>query len=104
MRIEFSILNRGALAEATSQVTEPIETTLTKVFWDVFDDESIILRSDLSAKDIPDWDSLTNVRLLFSIEREFGIKFTITEVGDLKNVGELIALIQSKAAGSSAKI
>ena len=73
------------------------------MFWDVFDDDTITLRPDFSAKDIPDWDSLTNIRLLFTIEREFGIKFTITEVGDLKNVGELIALIQSKTAASSPK-
>lgn len=99
--MKFSILDRGALAEGTSQVMDPTGTTLTKVFRDVFDDDTITLRSDLSAKDIPDWDSLTHIRLLFSIEREFRIKFTITEVGDLKNVGELIALIQSKTAKAS---
>ena len=99
--MKFSILNRGALAEGISQVMDPTGTTLTKVFRDVFDDETITLRSDLSANDIPDWDSLTHIRLLFTIEREFRIKFTITEVGDLKNVGELIALIQSKTAKAS---
>lgn len=82
-------------------MTEPIELILTKVFWDVFDDETIALRPDLSAKDMPDWDSLTHIRLLLTIEREFRIKFTITEVGDLKNVGELISLIQSKTSSSS---
>jgi acyl carrier protein len=88
---------RGGYLEAPQQ----IEIGLAQVFHDVFDDDSIVLRPDLSAKDIPDWDSLTHIRLLFTIEREFGIKFTTTEVGEMKNVGELIALIQAKVAGSS---
>ena len=84
-------------------MTDQIETGLTRVFHEVFDDDTIVLRTDLSAKDIPDWDSLTHIRLLFTIEREFQITFTVTEVGELKNVGELIALIQSKTANSSLK-
>ena len=85
-------------------MTDQIENALTKVFRAVFDDDTIVLRPDLSAKDVPDWDSLTHIRLLFSIEREFRVKFTVTEVGELKNVGELIALIQSKTANSSVKL
>ena len=83
------------------EAPEQTETRLTTVFHDVFDDDAIVLRPDLSAKDIADWDSLTHIRLLFTIEREFGIKFTTTEVGEMKNVGELIALIQAKVTSSS---
>jgi acyl carrier protein len=84
-------------------VQEQIEIGLTRVFHDVFDDDTIVLRPELSAKDISDWDSLTHIRLLFTIEREFRIKFTTTEVGELKNVGELMALIEAKTAGSPSK-
>jgi len=82
---------------------QQIEARLTKVFRNVFYDDAIVLRSDLSADDIADWDSLTHVRLLFTIEREFQIEFTVTEVGELKNVGELMALIHSKVASSAAR-
>jgi acyl carrier protein len=84
-------------------MTEQIEHTLTQVFQDVFDDDTIVLRPELTAEDVPGWDSLTHIRLLLTIEREFGIKFTITEVGELKNVGELMDKIQSKTSGSPAK-
>jgi acyl carrier protein len=84
-------------------MTEQAERTLTQVFQDVFDDDSIVLRPDLTAADVVGWDSLTHIRLLLTIEREFGIKFTITEVGELKNVGELMEKIQSKTSGSTAK-
>lgn len=79
-------------------MTDEIQENLTQVFRDVFDDDDIVLRPELSAKDIPDWDSLTHIRLLLTIEREFGIKFSVTEVGQLKNVGELMTLIQAKTA------
>jgi acyl carrier protein len=84
-------------------MTEEIDQTLTEVFRDVFDDDTIVLRPDLSAKDVEGWDSLTHIRLLLTIERQFHIKFTVTEVGELKNVGGLTDLIQAKISKSSTK-
>ncbi len=69
---------------------------LTKVFHDVFDDESIVLNAEMTAADIDEWDSLTHIRLVLSVEKEFGVKFSAAEVGGLKNVGDFISLIQSK--------
>ena len=79
---------------------EQVEQTLTQVFQDVFDDDSIVIRPDLSANDVPAWDSLTHIRMLLTLEREFNITFNVTEVGDLKNVGELTELILKKTSGS----
>jgi acyl carrier protein len=79
-------------------MTEQIQSRLTQVFHDVFDDDSIELRPDLSAKEIAEWDSLTHIRLLLTVEREFRVKFTVTEIGQLKNVGDLTALIETKTA------
>ena len=84
-------------------MTGQMEHSLTQIFRDVFDDDNIVLRPDLSAKDVEGWDSLTHIRLLMTIEREFHIKFTVTEVGELKNVGGLMELIQAKTAKSSNK-
>ena len=76
--------------------TEQMQSILTEVFRDVFSDDELVLRPDLSAKEVDGWDSLTHIRLLVTIERAFQIKFTVTEVGELKNVGELMTLIQAK--------
>jgi acyl carrier protein len=78
--------------------TEQIQSTLAEVFQDVFSDDTLVLRPDLSAKDVDGWDSLTHIRLLVTIERTFKIKFTVSEVGELKNVGELTNLIEAKLA------
>jgi acyl carrier protein len=75
-----------------------MQDTLTRIFREVFFDDTIVLRPDLTAQDVDGWDSLTHIRLLVTVERTFKIKFTVTEVGELKNVGELMKLIQIKTA------
>jgi acyl carrier protein len=51
---------------------------------------------ELSAKDIPEWDSITHVRLIVTVEREFKVRFAAAEVSALKNVGDLVELIERR--------
>jgi acyl carrier protein len=69
---------------------------LTPVFREVFDDDSIQLSPQLTAKDVDGWDSLTHIRLMLSIERALKVKFSTSEIGKLENVGELVSLIESR--------
>jgi acyl carrier protein len=64
----------------------------------VFDDSELKITPQLTANDVPGWDSLTNINLIFAIEREFKIKFALGEIQDLKNVSEMIVLIEKKRA------
>lgn len=73
-----------------------IYARLAGVFDEVFDDDSIQLKPNLSAKDVDGWDSLTHVRLLLTIERAFKIKFSTSEIGKLENVGDLVNLIKAR--------
>lgn len=70
---------------------------LTKVFREVFDDDEIVARPDLTASDVEEWDSLKHVRLILSVENAFKICFSASEVSNLKNVADLAKVIQSKA-------
>ncbi len=69
---------------------------LEPIFHDVFDDDRIVLKPEMSAADIEAWDSLTHIRLVVAIEKHFGIMFAFGELQDLKNVGEMAALIAEK--------
>jgi acyl carrier protein len=60
--------------------TSLIYRKLTGVFRDVFDD-TIVIRPDMTAKEVDEWDSLTHVRLMLTVERTFGIKFSAAEIG-----------------------
>ena len=73
-----------------------IYARLAKVFEGVFDEDSIEITPGLSAKDVDGWDSLTHIRLMLTIERDFKIKFSTAEIGKLENVGALVALIKAR--------
>jgi acyl carrier protein len=70
---------------------------LTQVFHDVFDDDSIVVTPELTADDVDEWDSLAHIRLVVAVEKKFGMKFSAAEMGELKNVGELVSLIEARA-------
>lgn len=70
---------------------------LARIFDDVFDEDSIRVTPDLSAKDVDGWDSLTHIRLILTIEKVFKIKFSTAEIGKLESVGDLVALIKARA-------
>lgn len=72
---------------------------LQQVFREVFDDDEITISDETTARDIPEWDSLAHVSLVVAVEQEFGVRFASTDVGRLKNVGELRQLIERHLAG-----
>ena len=73
-----------------------IYARLSEIFEDVFDDDSIQLTPELSAKDVDGWDSLTHLRLILTVERAFKIKFSVSEVGKMENLGDMVALIKAR--------
>jgi acyl carrier protein len=75
-----------------------IYARLTALFEDVFGDESIKLKPELSAKDVDGWDSLTHIRLILTVEKSFKTRFSTSEVGKLSNVGDLVKLIKARTS------
>jgi acyl carrier protein len=71
-----------------------IRSKVTGVFRDVFDDDSITLKDEMTASEIDGWDSLSNVRLMVSLEEVFRIRFDAAEFREFKNVGELLTAIR----------
>ena len=67
---------------------------LQEVFRSTFEDDELVVSRGTTAKDVEGWDSLTHVTLLVSLEQRFAIRFKSSEVADLKNVGELLDLIE----------
>ena len=65
-----------------------------EIFRDNFDDEELVLTRETCADDIEDWDSLEQINLLTAIEKKFSLKFKLEDVRGLKNVGDLLDLIQ----------
>jgi acyl carrier protein len=74
---------------------EAIYAELTDIFRDVFDDDDIQLRPDMTADDVAGWDSMSHIRLVLTIERHFNKTFSASRISQLKNVGDLVTLISS---------
>lgn len=71
-------------------------TALNGVFCEVFNDDSIRITRATTADDVEGWDSLSHVNLIVAVEMKFKIRFTAGELHGLKNVGDLIDLINKK--------
>jgi acyl carrier protein len=69
---------------------------LDPIFQEVFDDVEIKLSCGTTADDIEAWDSLTHMNLVVALELRFKIKFALGELQKLKNVGEMLDLINRK--------
>jgi len=69
------------------------------IFRDVFDDESLVITDDTTAADIEDWDSLTHITLVNEIEDAFNYKFSMKEVLGMKNVGEMLDILEKHSGG-----
>lgn len=63
------------------------------IFRDVLDNEEIALNSETTADDIEEWDSLSHIQLIVTIEKAFKIKFTSKEILSWNNVGEMVECI-----------
>lgn len=74
---------------------------LQTVFRDVFEDDELTINRQTSADNVEGWDSLMHVSLMINVERVFGVKFSTTQVASLKNVGELMDLIESRLAAKA---
>ena len=70
---------------------------LTAIFREVFDEEELNVTPQTTADDLDGWDSLSHIRLVLAISKAFGVKFSASEIGNLKNVGEFASLIEKKA-------
>jgi acyl carrier protein len=73
-----------------------IYSKLTTVFREVLDEDDIGLKPETTADDVDGWDSLSHIRLVLAVSKAFGINFSASEIGSLKNVGEFVELIHKK--------
>jgi len=69
---------------------------LPPIFRELFDDDSIVLRDDMTAADVDGWDSVEHFNLISEIESAFGMRFKMKEVSGMKNVGELAELVAER--------
>ena len=68
---------------------------IQEIFRQVFDDDGLVVAPDTGRLDVADWDSVAHVKLILSLEEEFGIRFTEDEVTSMQTVGDLLTAIET---------
>ena len=73
-----------------------IYRTLTEIFREVFDDDTIVLTPQTTAADIEGWDSMAHVGLMVAIESRMNVRFKSSELEAMHNVGQLVGVLEYK--------
>ena len=68
-------------------------TKIQKIFRKVFDNQELIINLESNAFDIEEWDSIMHIVLLHEIEKVFGIKFKSNQINEIKNVRDILNII-----------
>ena len=53
---------------------------------------------ELTAGDLPQWDSIGHVNLLMAVEQGFDIAFDVTDAIDIESVGDLLDMVKKYLA------
>jgi acyl carrier protein len=75
-----------------------IYNSLNELFSEVFLRDDIALTAATSAKDIEGWDSFKQIEIVMAVEERFKIKLQTRDIDGLKNVGDLVSVINAKSA------
>ncbi len=62
---------------------------------DIFEDEELVIIEATSSKDVDGWDSLVNMSIINEIENTFHIEFSLGDMQNSKNVGQLIDVVSA---------
>lgn len=52
---------------------------------------------DMVIGDLDEWDSMHHIMILAALEKEFGIKFDKSDLSELEDVSDIIALVKEES-------
>lgn len=67
---------------------------IKEVLQDTLDVEDLKISEETTASDIEGWDSLAHIAIISEVEDVFGVRFPMKSVLNMKNLGEMIDLIE----------
>ncbi len=75
---------------------ESVLAELQPIFEEALNTPGLTVTRGSNALNTKNWDSLAHIELIEMVERHFGVRFALGELQDLKEVGDLVDLVQEK--------
>lgn len=69
-----------------------------RIFREVFEEPDMPVEASTSREQLPDWDSVAQVKLVLAMEEAFGIEFSTDDVALISTVGGFVAAIERRRA------
>lgn len=63
---------------------------------DVLNRPTLVVTPELSAGDVPGWDSFKQVSIFLAIEDQYGFEFAAEDLESVKTVGDFVRLMLAK--------
>lgn len=73
-----------------------IHEKLQEIFREVFDNQLLQINEETGPANISDWNSLSNITLTISLEKEFNVMFELEDLQQMGNVGQIVDVIWNK--------
>jgi acyl carrier protein len=77
-----------------------VHDELQEIARSTFDLDDLVLTDSTTAKEVPGWDSLAHVSFMYSVEEQFGVRFSEDEFAGFEDIGALKRMISEKQATS----
>ena len=78
-----------------SDVAPDVRDRLNEIFREVFDDDDIQIFDEMTAVDLDDWDSLSHITLVVSVERGFPMLKACPTASCLSSVSKIPSMMSS---------
>ena len=79
-----------------THMRDEILNQLSEIIRDILRSPGLVVTPETSARDVDEWDSISHIEIISAIEKKFSIRFALVELQALKNVGDMINLIQKR--------
>jgi len=76
------------MSQALSKVQE--------IFRDILDTTNLVIDERSTPETVEGWDSIANVNIIIAVEEDFGVKFDVQDLQNIKSVGDILTAIQNK--------
>jgi acetyltransferase EpsM len=79
--------------EPETNFLQPLDV-IRSIFQEIFDDPKLELRPSTNRNDIPNWDSVAQLKIVLAIDEAFGTRFTTSEGGEFHSVGDFLRALE----------